>query len=286
MANKGLRWLIISIVIGLVLLTIIGIIVYLVRRGAHSTIKPDAHSQPNQTVTVYDTSTRRNQNLTFFGAFPVVNLIRAGSDSCPLPGQFRTDYDFDYLTKAGEYRDTTSPIDYFRLTLSWSPTYCDGQRNSDEIFQCKGSFGFIVHGLWPTSFKENSNSYPRNCRSEEKMPIDLIRKYFCMMPSEYLMQSEWEKHGTCYWQTPEEYFEKMKNLYSNIQIPKNIDEIISDKSLSKQDLLKNIKQTFLDNNPQLTWNNIDVKIGGEKKLKEVAFCYDLNFNYIQCKPNM
>jgi ribonuclease T2 len=276
MANKGVRCLIISIAAGLVVLVAIGVIVYLVSRGQRSTIKQDAHPQPNKNVTFFGAHPQPNRNVTFFGAFPRLNLNEAGSDSCPRPDHFRTDY--DYTSKDND-RVTTSPVNFFRLTLSWSPTFCDGRSDRDEQFQCKASFGFIVHGLWPNSFK--GNPHPRNCRDAEKIPLDLIQRYFCMMPSEYLLQSEWAKHGTCYWDTPDEYFERMKNLYSNIQIPKDIKDIIYDNTLSKRDLIKGIKRSFIINNPGLNRNNTYVGLQG-RKLKEVAFCYDLDFNYTGC----
>jgi ribonuclease T2 len=179
MLDKGLCCLIITKVI----LIILGIIVYIGYRSRHSTIKQDTHRQ-------------RNKNVKLYGELPRLNLTGEDSDPCTLADQFITDYDFDYI-KTGEYRDATSTIDYFRLTLLWAPAYCEGRGRSDE-FECTGSFNFIVHGLWPTSFKRNSSSSPRSCRNEDKIPLDLIKKYFCIMPSEKLMQSEWEKHGTCY----------------------------------------------------------------------------------------
>jgi ribonuclease I len=112
MSTSRLRCLIISIGIGLVLLFVTGTLIYLIRRHKH----------------------------------PVINY-----DSCPRPTHYETDYDFDYTKKSNEYRNTNTTIDYFRLSLSWSPTFCDGKKKfSQKLFQCQHSFGFIVHGLWPS----------------------------------------------------------------------------------------------------------------------------------------
>ncbi|CAF2147145.1 unnamed protein product [Rotaria magnacalcarata] len=246
MTNNRLRCLIISISIGLIVLFIVGAIIYLARQSERKTIDYDA---------------------------------------CPRPKQFATDYDFDYTKKTNEYRNTNSSIDYFRLSLSWSPTFCKTQ-NGKNLFQCQHSFGFVVHGLWPSTFKKgsSSHSHPRNCRNEKPMPIEIIRKYFCMMPSENLMQGEWEKHGTCYWEKPEEYFEQIKSLYSKINIPNGIHEILNDQRNSKRE---RIRQSFLNLNPELKSENIDINIGNRgKTLKEIGFCYDRSFNHIACNHNM
>jgi ribonuclease T2 len=249
MKNNRLRYLIICIGIALILFFIIGTIIYLIRHRAHRVITPD---------------------------------------SCPRPKQYATDYDYDYTKNSREYRNNNSAIDYFRLSLSWSPTFCHGKSHAKNLFQCQHSFGFIVHGLWPSKIKSITNSqsfrlHPRNCRNEKSIPIEIIEKYFCLMPSENLMQAEWEKHGTCYWQKPEDYFEQINSLYSKIHIPKNINEILNNQTISKRSRREMIIQSFVNLNPQLTTDQIDVMmINKGRKLKEVAFCYDQNFNHIKC----
>ncbi|CAF1109842.1 unnamed protein product [Adineta steineri] len=242
MTNNRIRCLIIFIVTGLLIFLIVGTIIYLVRRSEHRVVHPDA---------------------------------------CPRPKQYQTNYDYDYTKNSKEFRNTDSSVDYFQLSLSWSPTFCGGKQNSHNLFQCQHVFGFVVHGLWPSKTKtgrgQSNNIHPRNCRNEPPIPADVIKKYFCLMPSEKLMQDEWEKHGTCYWQKPEDYFEKINYLYSKINIPNNINDILNNGTLG----YKSIKQSFIDINPQLKWEEINVMMR-KNKLHEVAFCYDLNFNHIKC----
>jgi len=78
-----------------------------------------------------------------------------------------------------------------------SPTFCADVAH-DKEFQCreKNSFGLIVHGLWPqTSGTSSVQDHPRNCRNEQQLPFSIIKRFYCMMPDEDLMQAEWEKHG-------------------------------------------------------------------------------------------
>jgi ribonuclease T2 len=249
MANNRIRYLLITLAVGVALLLIIGAILYLTRRGHHRVTPPN---------------------------------------SCPRPKQYATNYDYDYTNNSRDYQNINSTADYFRLSLSWSPTFCEGKSHAKDHFQCQHDFGFIVHGLWPNKIKDNQTSisfrsHPRNCRNEKEISIEIIKKYFCLMPSESLMQTEWEKHGTCYWQKPEDYFEQINQLYSQIHLPDNINDILNNQTISKRSRRNFIKQTFLDLNPKLTAEQIDIKMANKgKKLREVAFCYNHQFHHIKC----
>jgi ribonuclease T2 len=215
--------------------------------------------------------------------------------TCPRPKHYSSDYDFDYTTKSHEHRTVNSSIDYFRFSLSWSPTFCAGKKASQIVnnFQCQHDFGFIVHGLWPsvrhgnrTNNSSIGRAHPRNCRNEPAIPMQLIDKYFCLMPSEILMQAEWEKHGTCYWQTPDEYFRQISTLHGQLHLPENIVEIASNGSLLKQARSIAIKDAFLKLNSQVKTDQIDIIMADKgRRLKEVAFCYDLNFIYTTCNAH-
>ena len=217
--------------------------------------------------------------------------ISPPSTDCERPILYSTTYDFDYRNKSHEYQNLQSPIDFFRLSLSWSPTFCGRKSEKDRqhFFQCYHRLKFIVHGLWPNTRKTNETnanlrrSHPRNCRNEKMMSLDVIRKYFCLMPSENLMQAEWEKHGTCYWQTPEEYFSQISSLYTKIRLPNDLEEILSNSTISKRSRRQMIKDLFLKINPELQSDQIDVQmVNRGKLLKEVAFCYDQHFNHTTC----
>ena len=81
-----------------------------------------------------------------------------------------------------------------------TPTFCESLSPSaqNKRFQCRHSdrFGLIVHGLWPQAAKVASiRQHPRNCRNEKQLNTTLVKRFYCMVPDEYLIQSEWEKHG-------------------------------------------------------------------------------------------
>lgn len=87
------------------------------------------------------------------------------------------------------------------MPVSRSPTYCASlsQAVREKSFQCIHSttFGLIVHGLWPQAAKAaNVRAHPRNCRNEPQLNATFVKRFYCIMPDEDLMQGEWEKHGT------------------------------------------------------------------------------------------
>jgi ribonuclease T2 len=68
----------------------------------------------------------------------------------------------------------------------------------ENTYQCihSATFGLIVHGLWPQAAQVSSvRAHPRNCRNEPQLNTTFVKRFYCMMPDEVLMQAEWEKHG-------------------------------------------------------------------------------------------
>jgi len=55
-------------------------------------------------------------------------------------------------------QNKNAPVDYYMLALSWSPSFCEMQRNKNNgevpkhlAFQCNqaAQLGWVIHGLWP-----------------------------------------------------------------------------------------------------------------------------------------
>ncbi|CAF1051641.1 unnamed protein product [Rotaria sordida] len=200
------------------------------------------------------------------------------NSSCPLPPKLGSTYDYDWKSKPHEWSNPNVKTASLQLALSWSPTYCaslsKGER--DQQFQCKPSndFGLIVHGLWPQASKASSvKDHPRNCRNEKQLNETMIKRFFCMMPGEYLQQSEWEKHGTCYFATATDYFTTVEKLYKSLNIP--------DIRAMKNPTATTIKDSFLKLNPKLPSSSIKV-IMESSRLKEIDICYGLNLQFANC----
>lgn len=119
------------------------------------------------------------------------------------------------------------------LAISWQPAFCETHQNKTECeTQTTGRFdasNFTLHGLWP---QPRSNSY---CNvNDEIQTLDRERKWSQLPPirlSESLLQEltqkmpgvasnlhlhEWYKHGTCYSETPEEYYQESLALLAQV----------------------------------------------------------------------
>lgn len=159
------------------------------------------------------------------------------------------------------------------------PTFCRSipQWLSETKFECSRSetFGLVVHGLWPQSSTAKSiRGQPRNCFNDEQLSLNVIRRYYCLMPDEYLMQAEWEKHGSCFFGTAVEYFDRIETLFNRLTLP----NLRGMKSAGRTA----IRSEFLRLNPQLPSSALQIFVNEQNELEEIRLCYDLQFRYRSC----
>ena len=69
----------------------------------------------------------------------------------------------------------TGDFDFYVLTLSWSPGFCDtgGAAKSKDQCSVGAGEGFVIHGLWP------DNAYkadPADCGSPGDIPNDVLQQ--------------------------------------------------------------------------------------------------------------
>lgn len=186
------------------------------------------------------------------------------------------DRNYDYIMKNDPIgQNKQAQTDYYTLVLSWSPAFCERQRQQygDNLptslqYQCglTQQFGWIVHGLWSQNKQARRVSdHPRFCQGDlPQLPQDLIERYLPEMPSAGLLQGEWEKHGACMFNNAQDYFEKIKNLYRTLKLPNY--------ELSRTELFKWMRK----NNPQLK----NVYLGAARN--ELFICYDLDWQIMDC----
>ncbi|CAF3827100.1 unnamed protein product, partial [Rotaria sp. Silwood1] len=161
-----------------------------------------------------------------------------------------------------------------------SPTYCASltQAARDKKFQChpSNSFGLIVHGFWPQASKAaNVRAHPRNCRDEPQLNATFVKRYFCIMPDEDLVQGEWEKHGTCHYSEAVDYYTVTEELFKSLKLPEH--------NLLNTASATTIKNEFLTlNAPALFASAIRVDMDSKGRFKEVKICYDLKYQFAAC----
>lgn len=169
-------------------------------------------------------------------------------------------------------------VDYYQLSLSWSPSFCDLQKRKNDgdtpkhlQYQCDNAdqFGWVIHGLWPQSATANSPAdHPRFCQGDlPPVSENLIKNYLPESPGASLLQGQWEKHGACAFNSAESYFAKQKELFLGLTLPTE--------PMQRKELFAWLKK----HNPQLK----NAYIGASKT--ELYICYDKQWNVMDCPRN-
>ena len=163
-------------------------------------------------------------------------------------------------------RGTPGKFDFYVLTLSWSPDYCETNKKPDPN-QCNTGkkLGFVLHGLWP----QYQKGYPANCSTEKLSPA-VKQKFPGLYPSANLYDHEWEKHGTCAGTTPQGYLALSKKLKDSVAIPTNYNR----PAKPFRTTVEGLKSTFISANSEFTADGIAPYCSDSGKfLQEVFFCY-------------
>ena len=169
------------------------------------------------------------------------------------------------------------PVTGYTLALSWSPEFCKpraGQRaHAAQCSGANGSFGLVVHGLWP----ESGSSWPQWCAPEAPLTPGDIRASMCMMPSERLIARQWAKHGSCMVSNPGAYLRITRILWDSLRIP-DYDRISREEPLTAG----RIRAALADANPGIPESAIGVKLSPRGWLEEIRLCYAKTFRPTRC----
>lgn len=172
--------------------------------------------------------------------------------------------------------------DYYMLALSWSPQFCSTSAGNSAAnrFQCRqNSFGIVVHGLWPqSSSAQGTRDHPRNCKPTTPIGAGTLREHLCTVPGVQLQQDEWAKHGTCAFDSPENYLGMIEKLMAGLQVPD-----LQALAQAKGNSLKagDVTGAFISGNPGLASSHVQLQLSG-RNLQEVHVCYDLTFKFRKC----
>lgn len=169
------------------------------------------------------------------------------------------------------------PVTGYTLALSWSPEFCRpraGERA--HAFQCSGeggSFGLVVHGLWP----EGAREWPQWCAAKAALTPAEVRSAMCLMPSERLVARQWAKHGSCMVARPDAYLKVIRILHSGLRLP-DYDRISREPGLTAG----RIRAAFADANPGWPESAVAVRLSARGWLEEIRLCYSQRFRPAPC----
>ncbi|WP_297514311.1 ribonuclease T [uncultured Caulobacter sp.] len=186
-------------------------------------------------------------------------MITPAPVEVPPPGEIHTDV----------------PIAAYLLALFWSPEACRaGIPEADKVIQCQNNrFGFTVHGLWPNG---PDKVHPRYCRPGAPISPATVKANLCMTPSPWLLQHEWQAHGTCRWDRPEDYFRKARKVREKLSVP-DLDPG-SDGVMTGAE----IRKAFTDRNRDVRPEGLNIRVR-DGRLTEVWVCMDLKFKWAACR---
>jgi len=169
-----------------------------------------------------------------------------------------------------------SPFDYYVMTLSWSPGFCDlgGEDKSPQQCAPGSGAGFVVHGLWPDNRRGPD---PEDC-SDRGVSFGELSGARGLYPSDGLARYEYRKHGTCTGLSPRDYFATVAYVRDNIVVPAMFRSVTQRQRASPRAIV----QAFVDANANLRPVNIavtcvrgqltDVRICLTRDLRAFAVC--------------
>jgi len=205
--------------------------------------------------------------------FALWTLPLLGCPKSPPPSPQPQQTDLEEAPSLGPGQ--SGSFDYYVLSLSWSPQFCSTRKFSPTDQQCGEGRrrGFVVHGLWPQFEK----GYPESCQTSFQLAQPTVDKALQMMPSQKLIEHEWQKHGTCSGLSAEQYFAQVETVFGGLVIPEPYREPTAPVVTSLADL----KKSFLDANPKLTESSLTAQCSGGY-LREVRICLRKDLSPMPC----
>jgi len=161
----------------------------------------------------------------------------------------------------------TADFDFYVLTLSWSPGFCDsgGARKSPRQCETGAGAGFVVHGLWPDNA---DRADPSACGlAPDFVPSAALKLGEQVYPTRSLALHEWREHGTCTGLDAAHYFRAVQFARDEMTIPDNLRHPSAPFSTAPDAIAK----AFVDANAGLAAESMAVTCG-RGELIDVRFC--------------
>lgn len=157
-------------------------------------------------------------------------------------------------------------FDYYVMSLSWSPGWCDRTGISRGSEQCDEDrkLGWMLHGLWP----QFETGWPSFCAADAKDPSRIQAMAMAdIMGTSELAAYEWRKHGTCSGLDASGYFGLSRTAFESVVRPEWFRRHASDQTVSAI----SVETRFLQDNPHLAPDMLTVtcKAG---QIQEVRVC--------------
>jgi ribonuclease T2 len=233
--------------------------------------------------------------LAFVGLFLATGALAQGAkpadsgcilDDCadkkPVPARSAETPATAASTDRSRPRGASVPgdFDFYVLSLSWSPGFCDTGGAEKHRSQCgAGSgLGFVVHGLWP----QYETGFPSDCgpagRSPSRIALEGAKGVY---PDVNLARYEWRKHGTCSGKSPTDYFADVRRARGAIEIPPPFRSASDKQTWTPID----IERAFIAANPKLRPDMMGIACRSGV-LEEVRVCFSKDLREFHTCPEV
>ncbi|HUG62895.1 MAG TPA: ribonuclease T2 [Methylomirabilota bacterium] len=171
--------------------------------------------------------------------------------------------------------DRPGDFDFYVLSLSWSPSYCEAE-GGERGMQCDGSrpFAFVLHGLWP----QHERGWPERCDVDGVEPTRReVDEMLAIMPSPGLVRHQWRKHGSCSGLDVDDYFALAADAYERVTIPPALRHLERHTMVSPNA----VEAAFRAANPGVAADGIAVTCD-DRRLREVRICLNRDLAFRGC----
>jgi ribonuclease T2 len=185
-------------------------------------------------------------------------------------------------------QNTAGEFDFYVLSLSWSPSFCEasaersarresnGQSGSSRANQQCGErpYAFVVHGLWP----QYERGFPEYCQvPAPRIDRNIVSTMLDIMPAPRLIFHEWDRHGTCSGLAARAYFDNVRKARALVKIPDQFLDVKETLTVTPDE----VEEAFVKANPGLTRNGIAVGCDN-RRLREVRICLGKDMSFRDC----
>ena len=167
-------------------------------------------------------------------------------------------------------------FDFYVLSLSWSPSYCEAEGQEANRQQCAAArpYAFVVHGLWP----QFERGFPERCATgEPDVSNATLRTLYDIMPSAGLIRHQWRKHGSCAGLDQDDYFAVLRAARETVAIPPEFRRLEGYRTLDPDDA----EAAFLKANRSLPRDAVAVTCD-KRYLREVRICMTKGLEFRSC----
>jgi ribonuclease T2 len=173
-------------------------------------------------------------------------------------------------------QNTPGKFDFYLLSLSWSPSFCEENGDRPNARQQCGArpFSFVVHGLWP----QYERGFPEFCQNPPPFVENrIINSMLDLMPARGLIINEWKKHGTCTGLSAKGYFQTVRQVRAAVKIPPEYLDLKDPLTVTPDE----VEDAFVQANPGMTRAGIAVTCSSTR-LSEVRICLTRDLQFRDC----